>query len=326
MAIDFLGKAKPVKKKIGPDVKYHLPEKEKVPKIVPPVKKPVPVIKKVEPPKPAPEQELGEANLMVSFKKNIRKKRLITILIILGIIAVAVIIGLALYYYIKNLPPAPLPPPVVKYSCNSSTGQCFADENGAYDSMNVCQSNCVAPLPIPVCGNNICETDENTQSCPIDCPAPAPKYSCNASAGQCFTDENGAYNSLSACQSNCFAPPPPPVCGNGICEADETTENCSSDCQPIILPDTELAPLRGALVKFTGDSNIYLIENNGELRKIEKQTVIFKNGQNIFQLDQNLIYTISSRFANTRHGKDVKGFIDWDPRVLSEQELTPFIY
>ncbi|MBN1325387.1 hypothetical protein JW977_00185, partial [Candidatus Falkowbacteria bacterium] len=118
---------------------------------------------------------------------------------------------------------------------------------------------------------------------------------------------------------------PIPVCGNGICETNETSENCPNDCPPVILPDTELAPLRGALAQFGGDSNIFLIENNGELRKIDKQTVIFKNGQNIYQLNQNLIYSLSSQFANTRKGKDVKGFIDWDPRILTEQELAPYI-
>lgn len=290
MAIDFLGKQKPIKKKIGPEVKYHIPEKEKAPKIEP-IKKEVPIIKKAEP-APKPPQELGEANLMPAFKKNIRKKRLFTILIILGIFLAVIIGGYFLYNYLINLPPAP---PIV-----INQPPVNIEPNVNIEPITNDNTNIVLP-PLPI------------------------KYSCNAASGQCSTDANGLFATLSDCQSNCFAPPPLPVCGNGICESNEDTQNCLSDCPPVILPDTELSPLRGALVQFPADSNIYLIENNGELRKIDKQTVTFKNGQNIYQLNQELIYTLASRYANTRKGKDVINFIDWDPRVLTENEIAPYI-
>jgi len=148
--------------------------------------------------------------------------------------------------------------------------------------------------------------------------------------------------------------PPPPVCGNGIIEAGEecddgnrqNNDGCSFYCEieiippetppPIMppppppvttpppLPDTELAPLRGSLVRFVGDANIYLIEYNGELRKVNMQSVSFKNGEKISEIKPDLIYTISDRFKNVRKGKEVIGFVDWDPRILSQEELAYF--
>lgn len=137
-----------------------------------------------------------------------------------------------------------------------------------------------------------------------------------------------------------------PVCGNGIIENGEQCEagifpgNCQTDqdcldCQcatkpivkkpviPIVLPDTELAPLRGALVRFADNPLIYLIERNGELRVV-KEGAVFKNGQSISKISPALIYSISSHFSDIRKGKDVYGRIDWDPRVLLLQELKNY--
>ncbi|MBN1325487.1 hypothetical protein JW977_00695, partial [Candidatus Falkowbacteria bacterium] len=204
MAIDFLGKPKPVKKKIGPEVKYHVPEKEKAPKTEATKKEaPAPAVKKVEAPKP---QELSEADLITAFKKKMRRKKLIIACLIILICLGGIIGGYFLYNYIINLPPPP-PPPVVKYLCNSTTGQCSLDESGTYDSLSACQASCFAPPPIPVCGNGICETNENSENCASDCPASVVvKYSCNTTSGQCFADANGTYTTLSACQASCFAP------------------------------------------------------------------------------------------------------------------------
>lgn len=131
--------------------------------------------------------------------------------------------------------------------------------------------------------------------------------------------------------------PPEPVCGNGKIEANEQCDltGCGQnyecvDCQcqekmpPGPLPDTELAPLRGALVKFSGENVIYLIEYNGELRYVDQASVIFKHGENISQIGLDRIYTINDSFKDIRRGKDVFGWIDWDPRVLSQAELFPY--
>lgn len=59
-------------------------------------------------------------------------------------------------------------------------------------------SGCVTT---PMCGNGLCETGENLETCPNDCPE---------------TSE--------------------PMCGNGVCESDENSYNCPDDC--IVFPDT----------------------------------------------------------------------------------------
>lgn len=104
-------------------------------------------------------------------------------------------------------------------------------------------------------------------------------------------------------------PPPPPL----------------PPTPPVILPDTELTPLRGSLVQFQGEIGVYLVENNGELRLVDVQTVVFKNGQRINQISKSLIYTLANRFKNIRKGKDVVGLVDWDPRNLTALELKPFL-
>ncbi len=91
------------------------------------------------------------------------------------------------------------------------------------------------------------------------------------------------------------------------------------------LPDTDLAPLRGSLVKFSGEEVIYLVEDNGELRRVDQPTVVFDNGKSIDEISSSLIYTIADRFKDIRRGKDVFGQVDWDPRVLTFSELNPFL-
>jgi hypothetical protein len=95
---------------------------------------------------------------------------------------------------------------------------------------------------------------------------------------------------------------------------------------PAPLPDTPLAPLRGTLVKLQGSDVIYLIENNGELREVTIATVIFENGQKMSEISPTLIYTLPSRWTTIRRGQQVvAGQVDFDPRVLTQIELLPFI-
>ena len=95
---------------------------------------------------------------------------------------------------------------------------------------------------------------------------------------------------------------------------------------PVTLPlaNTELAPLRGALVKFSGSADIYLVEWQGELRLVDQQSVVFKNGQTVKQLSAKLVYTLNERFKDIRQGLEVKGNVAWDPRVLGSVELELF--
>jgi len=68
-----------------------------------------------------------------------------------------------------------------------------------------------------------------------------------------------------------------------------------------------------------------LIENNGELRLIDKDSVVFENGQTIFQINQSLIYELPDKWKTIRRGSGVSGQVDFDPRVLSTGELLPYL-
>lgn len=122
--------------------------------------------------------------------------------------------------------------------------------------------------------------------------------------------------------------PQPVVTTNMIPVVNEpVNENINVEpVEPPILRDTELTPLRGALVRFRGDTTIYLVEDNGELRKVNTQTVVFQNGQSMSEIDLRLIYLISDEYKDIRRGQeDVEGFVDFDPRILSFKELEPFL-
>ncbi|MCC6639024.1 hypothetical protein IT409_00515 [Candidatus Falkowbacteria bacterium] len=94
---------------------------------------------------------------------------------------------------------------------------------------------------------------------------------------------------------------------------------------PIILPDTPLAPLRGSLVKFAGQSVIYLVENNGELRVVDVANVLFDNGDTMSAIDPGIIYQLGNQYQSIRKGSQVvTGQVDFDPRILTTQELQPF--
>jgi len=95
--------------------------------------------------------------------------------------------------------------------------------------------------------------------------------------------------------------------------------------QPVSVQDTPLAPLRGSLITFANSTEIFLIENNGELRLVDQAMVIFKNGQTMNQLNRNLIYRLPDKWKVIRRGLGVTGQVDFDPRVLSTGELLPFL-
>ncbi len=92
------------------------------------------------------------------------------------------------------------------------------------------------------------------------------------------------------------------------------------------LPDTELAPLAGALITFRDTTEIFLVENNGELRRVNQEAVVFANGQRLSELSRRLIYLLPDRWQSIRRGsQEVSGQVDFDPRVLTTPELLPFI-
>ena len=121
------------------------------------------------------------------------------------------------------------------------------------------------------------------------------------------------------------------ICFSSAVSSKDTPLSCIHSAYPSTLPHYEsdgFSPQctkKGALIRFAEQEDVYLVEDNGELRLVDKDTVIFKNGLNIFQISPRRIYTINQRFENIRKGREVVGQVDWDPRVLSSQDLKNFL-
>ena len=81
------------------------------------------------------------------------------------------------------------------------------------------------PKPDPVCGDGMCNGQENLESCPGDCPPP----------------------------------PPPPVCGDKKCEGGENYQDCPSDCDPPPPPEISLKYI-GYLGSKDGGSVAFLTD------------------------------------------------------------------
>lgn len=73
------------------------------------------------------------------------------------------------------------------------------------------------PFPNAVCGDDSCNGNETSQSCPGDCPAPF------CGDGSCNNGET-----QNSCPADCGVAGP--VCGNNVCESGESTTSCPADC------------------------------------------------------------------------------------------------
>lgn len=95
---------------------------------------------------------------------------------------------------------------------------------GALSAYAVSDPNTPPPY-YPQCGDNICSTGEVT-TCPADCDVTdPPEYECG--------DNICSVGEITSCPADCDQTDPPETdwtCGNGICEAGETHNSCSTDC------------------------------------------------------------------------------------------------
>ena len=66
-----------------------------------------------------------------------------------------------------------------------------------------------------VCGNSVCESDENSENCAVDCTV----SSCGD--GSCDDDEDN-----DSCPADCVG-----ECGDGNCSDDEDSDSCPADCE-----------------------------------------------------------------------------------------------
>ncbi len=124
----------------------------------------------------------------------------------------------------------------------------------------------ISPGPTPAtCGNLKCDTGENANNCPIDCGtfntcvlsncqnqanACVNSTSCRGTLEceqKCATGDTACINAclagksnktktnlnnLETCIKNANCSAGPSTCGNGVCDAGETTANCPGDCPP----------------------------------------------------------------------------------------------
>jgi len=128
-----------------------------------------------------------------------------------------------------------------RYSCNTSTYQCYVNTNGAYATLNDCTANCKAPCPRYTCNTNYqCVVASNGQytslsTCNANCNAPI-RYACNTNTYQCYATANGQYTSLSTCDANCNAPCPRYTCNSNYqCVVDPNGQytsltTCQNNC------------------------------------------------------------------------------------------------
>ena len=87
-------------------------------------------------------------------------------------------------------------------------------------------SGCTLPTqaPQPVCGNKVCEANETAQNCSTDCKQPS------TDDGQITDGTDDGSDTDGAVTDGEENEPPAAICGNSICEASETSGNCSADC------------------------------------------------------------------------------------------------
>eukprot|EP00977_Amphora_coffeiformis_P017502 scaffold5771_cov171-Amphora_coffeaeformis.AAC.19 len=136
--------------------------------------------------------------------------------------------------------------------CNPSTGVCEGDGDGFCDvtggeTCDVCASDCTATFVEGEtnCGNGICEDGEDCYNCPGDCAGvtsgkPSGRFCCagGPSVGSSFVS---CTDSRCGGSAKCSFSEMQPIvktscCGDSVCEGDETSVSCPSDCLDVASP------------------------------------------------------------------------------------------
>lgn len=102
----------------------------------------------------------------------------------------------------------------------------FAEDNNTTQEVIQTSTENNEEVTNTVCGNGICETGEDCNSCSSDCCAETVSAVCGN--GICETGEN-----CDSCKDDCCPDTAVnSVCGNQVCENNENCDNCQDDCCP----------------------------------------------------------------------------------------------
>jgi len=113
------------------------------------------------------------------------------------------------------------------YICRDGTEVPMCEcSNGRWDCVTAPENQC----PEQVCGNGICEGDEQ-ETCSKDCQCGCPDIPETVCGRNGETYKNSCNALCSGTIVRCLGECPCPVCGDGICEGNENVDNCPDDCK-----------------------------------------------------------------------------------------------
>ncbi len=120
-------------------------------------------------------------------------------------------------------------------SKETPTAQCGNGKCESGETSVSCPSDCKSPTVVPICGNGYCEINETSTSCPEDCAPVCSADGCDdpnddpVTKSECGNQLCEADESYITCPADCETP----KCGNGVCEPEEGESyiTCSADCK-----------------------------------------------------------------------------------------------
>jgi coxsackievirus/adenovirus receptor len=121
-----------------------------------------------------------------------------------------------------------------QYDNSGCPTDCLASSGASYCGDGTCDSDessstCSLDCKITTCGNGVCDSTETEATCPSDCTTVT---DCNRT---CYYSEcpDGCNWDSRGCVTGCSESstiPEESICGNGVCDNTESSENCPRDC------------------------------------------------------------------------------------------------
>jgi hypothetical protein len=151
----------------------------------------------------------------------------------------------------------------------------------------------------PTCGNNVCESGENSNNCCKDCGCPPYQ--------KCFDNVCKTY------------------CGNGICDSDENCDTCPQDCKCPRL-DISLRAERKVTWEIWKGCQVevfYSVKNNGNA--VATNTNLYLQAKNIATgalRDSKTIYLGAINEGEYRSGSTLLDIACGDDRIQVDARVT----